>query len=91
MGKGVICMKSTGIVRKIDELGRIVLPVELRKTLGINAGDQLEIFVDGDIVMLSKYEPQCVFCGKSGGVEKFHEKTICKDCIKRITDKDFSN
>jgi len=55
-------MKSTGIVRKIDPLGRIVLPKELRKTLGINEKDPLEIFVDGESIILSKYEPACIFC-----------------------------
>lgn len=54
-------MKSTGIVRKVDELGRIVLPVELRRTLGISEKDQLEIFVDGSSIVLRKYCPTCVF------------------------------
>ena len=55
-------MKSTGIVRKVDELGRIVLPIELRRTMGIDVKDALEIYVEGDTIMLRKYEPSCVFC-----------------------------
>ena len=78
-------MKATGIVRKVDELGRIVLPIELRKILGIEPKDQLEIFVDGNIIMLCKYEPKCVFCGKSENIEKFHEKSICSECIEKIS------
>lgn len=54
-------MKATGIVRKVDELGRIVLPIELRRTLDINIKDPVEIYVDGDFIMLKKYEPACVF------------------------------
>ena len=55
-------MKSTGIVRKVDELGRIVLPIELRRTLNIDERDSLEIYVDGNSVILRKYQPSCVFC-----------------------------
>lgn len=80
-------MKSTGIVRKVDELGRIVLPIELRKILGIEPRDSLEIFVDGGTIMLSKYEPQCIFCGKSENVEKFHEKSVCTECMHEIYSK----
>ena len=58
-------MKSTGIVRKVDELGRIVLPIELRRTMGIEVKDALEIYVDGDHIVLKKYEPSCVFCGNA--------------------------
>ena len=56
-------MKSTGVVRKIDELGRFVLPIELRKNLGINNRDAVEIFVEDDKIILKKYEPSCIFCG----------------------------
>ena len=55
-------MKSTGIVRKVDELGRIVIPIELRRTLDIDIKDALEIYVDGDQIILKKYEPACIFC-----------------------------
>lgn len=77
-------MKSTGIVRKVDELGRIVLPIELRKNLYINTGDPVEIFVDGGNVILKKYAPSCVFCGEAADVTNFHGKNICPKCIEKI-------
>ncbi len=73
-------MKSTGMTRKVDELGRIVLPKELRDSLEIGAGDALEIFVDGENVILKKYEPHCIFCGEASGVRCFKSKNICEQC-----------
>ena len=77
-------MKSTGVVRPIDQLGRIVIPKELRRTLDIEVGDPLEIFVDGEEVILRKYEPGCVFCGDARDVVNYKGKNICKNCIKGI-------
>ena len=77
-------MKSTGIVRKVDELGRIVLPMELRRTLNIEVRDALEIYVEGENVILKKYAPCCIFCGEGNGVEKFKEKMICQNCKKEL-------
>lgn len=77
-------MKSTGIVRKVDELGRIVIPIELRRTLGIEEKDSLEIFVDGDRIILKKYEPACVFCGSADDVIVYKGKTICKNCLAEM-------
>ena len=77
-------MKSTGIVRKVDELGRIVLPIELRRTLNIDVKDPLEIFVDEDTVMLRKYNPACVFCNESRGITNYKGKNVCPDCIKKL-------
>ena len=74
-------MKSTGIVRKVDELGRIVLPIELRRTLDIDVKDALEIYVEGSQIILQKYEPACVFCGDSKDVIRFKETNICRKCI----------
>ena len=74
-------MKSTGIVRKVDELGRIVLPIELRRTLDIDVKDALEIYVEGSQIILQTYEPACVFCGDSKDVIRFKEKNICRKCI----------
>ena len=74
-------MKATGIVRKVDDLGRIVLPIELRRNLGIDIKDPLEIYVDGDYIMLKKYEPTCVFCGSATDVINFEGKNICRNCI----------
>ena len=61
-------MKSTGIVRKVDELGRIVLPIELRRTLGIDLRDPLEIYVEGESIVLKKYNPTCIFCGSKENI-----------------------
>ena len=73
-------MKATGIVRKVDELGRIVLPIELRRTLDIAEKDALEIYVDGNTVILKKYEPACIFCGNARDVESYNGKNICPEC-----------
>ncbi len=78
-------MKSTGIVRKVDELGRIVLPIELRRTLDIAEKDALEIYVDGNSVVLKKYQRACVFCGDSRDVQAFHGKNICANCQRELT------
>ena len=77
-------MKSTGIVRKVDELGRIVLQIELRRTLDIDIKDSLEIYVDDSKIILKKYEPTCVFCGESTDVISYEEKNICKSCLEKI-------
>ena len=77
-------MKSTGIVRKVDELGRVVLPKELRDTLDIAEKDPLEIFVDGATIMLKKYEPACIFCGDAKDVEDYKGKNICPKCLKEL-------
>ncbi|PAB58086.1 AbrB/MazE/SpoVT family DNA-binding domain-containing protein [Anaeromicrobium sediminis] len=77
-------MKSTGIVRKVDELGRVVIPIELRRTLGIKEKDTLEIYVDRDNIILKKYEPTCVFCGESEGIKKFKGKNICSTCVGEL-------
>lgn len=79
-------MKSTGIVRKVDELGRIVIPKELRGIFGIEEKDGLEIFTESDTIILRKYEPACIFCGQAKGVRDFKGKNICPDCISVIKD-----
>jgi transcriptional pleiotropic regulator of transition state genes len=80
-------MKSTGIVRKIDELGRIVLPKELRRKLEIAEKDGLEIFVDDDTVVLKKYEPACIFCGNAKDIVYFKGRKICPACVKELSGK----
>ncbi len=75
-------MKSTGIVRKVDELGRIVLPKELRRVMDIAEKDPMEIYVDGSTVVLVKYEPACIFCSKTDGVEDYKGKKVCAACFK---------
>lgn len=77
-------MKSTGIVRKVDDLGRIVLPIELRRTLDIDIKDPLEIFVEGNTIVLQKYVPCCVFCGGDRNVIDFKGKLVCASCRKAL-------
>lgn len=77
-------MKSTGIVRKVDELGRIVLPIELRRTLDIDVKDALEIYVDGSQIILKKYEPACIFCGNAKDIVHYKGKNICKSCMAEM-------
>ena len=77
-------MKSTGIVRKVDELGRIVLPIELRRTMDIAEKDAIEIYVDGVSIILRKYEPTCVFCGDAKNVTNYRGKNICPSCLKEL-------
>lgn len=80
-------MKSTGIVRKIDDLGRMVIPIELRKTMNINKKDPMEIFVDGNEIILRKYEPACIFCGSADDIIEFEGRTICGSCKEKIAKK----
>lgn len=80
-------MKSTGIVRKVDELGRIVLPIELRRTLGIEEKDRIEIFVDGESIILRKYQPACIFCDNTKDIINYKGKNICPDCIRAMNEK----
>lgn len=77
-------MKSIGIVRKVDELGRIVLPIELRRTLDIAEKDALEIYVSDDSIILKKYEQSCIFCGNSKDVVSFKGKNICPKCLEEL-------
>lgn len=80
-------MKATGIVRKIDALGRIVLPIEIRDTLGIKERDPLEIFVDGENIVFKKYSPTCIFCDSTENLTLYKGKLICPDCINDIANK----
>ena len=77
-------MKSTGIVRKVDELGRIVLPIELRRTLEIAERDSLEIYVEGSTIILKKYEPACIFCGDAKDVVNYKGRNICRTCLEEM-------
>ncbi|MBE6855196.1 MAG: AbrB/MazE/SpoVT family DNA-binding domain-containing protein [Ruminococcus sp.] len=78
-------MKNTGIVRKVDELGRVVIPKELRNTLGINERDPLEIYVEGHKIILQKYQNRCVFCGEKTE-NCFMDKCVCEGCINKMKD-----
>lgn len=80
-------MKSTGIVRKVDELGRVVLPIELRRTLNIDVKDSLEVFVDSNQIILKKYEPACIFCGNADGIKVYRDRNICSKCLEELKQK----
>jgi transcriptional pleiotropic regulator of transition state genes len=77
-------VKSTGIVRKVDELGRVVIPIELRRTLGIDVKDSLEIYVDSEKIILKKYEPACIFCGNADNVKHHKSRIVCNECIHEL-------
>lgn len=77
-------MKSTGIVRKIDDLGRMVIPIELRKTMNIDKKDPMEIYVDEEKIILKKYEPACIFCGNADDTIEYEGKTVCMECVGKI-------
>lgn len=78
-------VKSTGIVRKVDELGRIVIPIELRRTLDIGIKDSLEIYVEDDQIILKKYTPACAFCANASGITIFKGKNICSECLAELS------
>ncbi len=81
-------MKSTGIIRRIDDLGRVVIPKEIRRRIGAEDGDPMEISINGNQVILEKYEVGCVFCGDHGsGVIEFKDKYACRDCLSQINNK----
>lgn len=77
-------MKSTGIVRKVDELGRIVLPMEIRKMMDIKIKDSIEIYTDEDRIVLTKYQPACIFCSDADDVIFFGGKRVCRSCIAKL-------
>ncbi len=77
-------MKSTGMVRPVDTLGRIVLPIEIRKTMELAAGDAVEIFTDGSRIVLQKYRPGCIFCGNVDDLTLYKGKLVCADCIRAM-------
>lgn len=77
-------MKSTGIIRALDSLGRVVLPIELRRALDLSEHDRVEIFTDEDQIILRKYEPNCCFCGASKDLKTYRDKLICRKCIEKL-------
>lgn len=77
-------MKATGIVRKVDELGRVVIPIELRNKFDIKVKDPIEIFVDSNSIILKKYEPNCIFCGSNKNLVAHNEKLVCEKCIEKL-------
>ncbi len=81
-------MTSTGIVRRIDSVGRFVLPIELRRTLQIEDSDSLEIFVEDNAIILKKYQPACIFCGNARNVDTYKGKNVCADCRTALAQQD---
>ncbi len=86
-----ITLKTTGIVRKIDELGRVVLPIEMRKTLHIQIRDAVEIQMQDNTIVIKKYEPSkencCAFCSSQQNLKKFKENWVCESCLKELSGK----
>ena len=80
-------MKSTGIIRRLDDLGRVVLPIELRRSFGWREHDRVEIFTEDDRIILQKYEPNCCFCGNSRDLKEFHGRQVCARCIEKLAEK----
>ena len=78
-------MKSTGIVRRVDELGRVVIPIELRNQFDISEKDPIEIYVDGSTIILKKYEPNCVFCGNTKSLISYKDKLVCSKCAEKLS------
>ena len=79
-------MRATGIVRKVDELGRIVIPIELRRTMDIDLRDAVEIYMDGDSIVLKKKKEACIFCGSDESLEIIKGKAVCRKCIGELLD-----
>ena len=79
-------MKATGIVRRIDDLGRLVLPIELRRVMGIEIKDYVEIYVDDESIILKKYAPACIFCGSADNMENYMGRRVCKECIAKMSE-----
>ena len=77
-------MKTTGIIRKLDELGRIVIPMEIRKKLEIEQKDPIEIYLDGNSIVLKKYEVGCIFFFYLKDLNHFQDKFICKKCLQKL-------
>ena len=78
------CMKSTGIIRKVDELGRVVIPIEIRNQFNIVEKDPIEIYVNGSSIILKKFEPNCIFCGNTENLLSYNNKLLCSDCASKI-------
>jgi AbrB family transcriptional regulator, transcriptional pleiotropic regulator of transition state genes len=78
--------RRTGVARKVDQLGRVVLPAEVRRHFGISPGDLIEIAVDSDAILLTKVEDRCVFCGETADLTEFSGKVVCGSCLSRLAD-----
>ena len=79
-------MRTTGIIRRLDDLGRVVLPIELRRKLGLEDHDRVEILVEDERIILQKYQPNCCFCGGGKNLKEFQGKLVCEKCIAQLTE-----
>ena len=79
-------MKATGVTRKIDELGRIVLPIDVRRKLNLSSGDSMEFFVDEGRIILKKYKPSCAFCSGVDGLVFYKGRLVCRDCVNALNE-----
>ena len=77
-------MKSTGIIRRVDELGRVVMPMEIRNQFNIVEKDPIEIYVEGSCIVLKKYEPNCIFCGNTKNLVEYKDKLVCDKCTSLL-------
>ena len=77
----------SGIARKVDDLGRVVLPVEMRRALGINSGDEVDISLEESAIVMRKVEARCTFCGSTEGLRSFRGRQVCSSCVGELTDK----
>ncbi len=77
-------MKATGIVRQLDQLGRIVIPKELRTTFDLNEKDPIEIYVEGNDIILRKYQPACIFCNEATDIVQYQGKNVCRSCLEKL-------
>lgn len=80
-------MKATGIIRRVDELGRVVIPIEIRNKFNIVEKDPIEIYVDNSSIVLKKYEPNCIFCGSTKNLVEYKNKLVCEKCTKQLSEK----
>lgn len=78
-------MKATGIIRRVDELGRVVIPIEIRNQFNIVEKDQIEVYVDDSSIILKKYEPNCIFCGNTENLVEYKEKLVCNNCSNQLS------
>ncbi|MDF2720745.1 MAG: hypothetical protein K0Q59_420 [Paenibacillus sp.] len=83
---GGVSMRPAGVVRRVDQLGRIVLPKSLRKRYRMNEGDPIEILVAGDQILLERYRPKCVICGEMNGITAYKDKHVCTNCMREMSE-----
>lgn len=81
-------MSTNGYLRRVDELGRIVLPIELRRALEIEERDLMNISMEGDALLVRKHRPYCLFCGADADLLTYRHKSVCRTCLRALNDED---